>query len=134
MSTRSRIGLLLEDGSIRSVYHHWDGYPEALGAKLVRDYITKDQVSELIDGGDISTCMSKSNWDNESTATEFVLYYKDRGDLDCGPEVSDNDVDYFRLTRNCDGEFAYLFDPKINVWGCFDMHSAVTIPIHTEPQ
>ena len=28
MSTNARIGLGLADGSVLSVYHHWDGYPE----------------------------------------------------------------------------------------------------------
>ena len=31
MGTRARIGLELKDGSVLSVYHHWDGYPEWLG-------------------------------------------------------------------------------------------------------
>ena len=34
MSTRARIGILLPDDSILSVYHHFDGYPEGLGVKL----------------------------------------------------------------------------------------------------
>ena len=132
MSTRSRIGILFEDGSIRSVYHHWDGQPEALGSKLVKDFATEEKVAELIEGGDISSCMSRTTWDGTFTTEEIVLYYKDRGDLDCGPLPSEDDPDYFRLTRNCDGEFAYLFDPKSNVWGCFDMHSAVLIPIYPD--
>ena len=36
MSTRSRIGILREDGSILSAYHHYDGYPEWLGVTLTR--------------------------------------------------------------------------------------------------
>ena len=35
MGTRARIGILLPDDSILSVYHHWDGYPEWLGVTLV---------------------------------------------------------------------------------------------------
>ena len=34
MATRARIGLKLDDGSIISAYHHWDGYPEWLGVTL----------------------------------------------------------------------------------------------------
>ena len=43
MSTRSRIGIELEDGSIKSVYHHFDGYPEGLGVKLLTHYLLKSQ-------------------------------------------------------------------------------------------
>ena len=35
MATRSRIGYVLKDDSIVSVYHHWDGYPEWLGNILI---------------------------------------------------------------------------------------------------
>ena len=51
------IGLELSDGSILSVYHHYDGYPEWLGTKLNEHYTTKQSVSELIDGGDMSVCL-----------------------------------------------------------------------------
>jgi hypothetical protein len=34
MATRSRIGIELKNGSVLSVYHHWDGYPEWLGRIL----------------------------------------------------------------------------------------------------
>ena len=51
MSTRSRIGILLPDDSILSVYHHWDGYPEWLGVTLEEHFNTFEKASELIDGG-----------------------------------------------------------------------------------
>ena len=56
MGTRSRIGIKLSDSSILSVYHHWDGYPEWLGVVLEREFNTRDKVTELIDGGDMSSC------------------------------------------------------------------------------
>jgi len=40
MSTRARIGILLKDLSVESVYHHWDGYPEWLGVTLQEHYNT----------------------------------------------------------------------------------------------
>ena len=50
MSTRSRIGILLPDDSILSVYHHFDGYPEWLGVTLEEHFNTYEKASELIDG------------------------------------------------------------------------------------
>ena len=61
MSTRSRIGILLPDDSIQSVYHHWDGYPEWLGVTLEEHFNTYEKASELIDGGNMGSCYS----DNE---------------------------------------------------------------------
>ena len=40
MSTRSRIGILKNNGSIESIYCHLDGYPEWVGKKLYRYYIS----------------------------------------------------------------------------------------------
>ena len=65
MATRSRIGLLMTDGSVLSSYHHWDGYPSWLGVTLEDKFNTKDSVSELIDGGDMSSCDSDTDWNND---------------------------------------------------------------------
>ncbi len=48
MATRSLIGIKLDNGSILSAYHHWDGYPAWLGKILTKEYNTKEKVSELI--------------------------------------------------------------------------------------
>ena len=63
MSTNSRIGLRLSDGTILSAYHHWDGYPEWLGVTLREHYNTNEKVAELIDGGDMSCCWSTTGED-----------------------------------------------------------------------
>ena len=65
MATRSRIGYVLKDDSIVSVYHHWDGYPEWLGNILKKHYNEDEKVRELIDGGDMSSCYTDSTWDLE---------------------------------------------------------------------
>ena len=70
MSTRSRIGILLPDDSILSVYHHWDGYPEWLGVTLEEHFNTYEKASELIDGGNMGCCYS----DNEYNAETCLLY------------------------------------------------------------
>ena len=66
MSTRARIGILLPDDSILSVYHHFDGYPEGLGVKLKEHYNTYEKASELIDGGNMSNCWSDSKFNVET--------------------------------------------------------------------
>ena len=53
MSTNARIGLLQEDLTVKSVYHHWDGYPEWLGVTLKEQYNTREKIAELIDGGNM---------------------------------------------------------------------------------
>ncbi len=56
MSTRSRIGYT-KNGYVHSAYHHWDGYPEGVGAYLVKYFNTKEKVEALVAGGDMSSCM-----------------------------------------------------------------------------
>jgi len=55
MATRSTIGVLNSDGSVRAVYCHWDGYPEHNGKLLLENYTSEDLVRELIELGSISS-------------------------------------------------------------------------------
>ena len=118
MATRARLGYVLSDDSIVSVYHHWDGYPEWLGVILNKHYNTDEAVRELIDGGDMSSCWSDNEFDYEKQ--EFIkrdpapTYYSERGE-DCPPihhqtltEVADHD---------CGEEFLYLW--FMNEWNCY---------------
>ena len=70
MATRAIIGLKLEDGSIISAYHHWDGYPEWLGVTLKEHYNKKEDIAKLIDGGNMSSCYSDNQYDEKKQ--EFV--------------------------------------------------------------
>ena len=114
MATRSRIGLRLAEDAILSVYHHWDGYPEWLGVTLNKKFNTKEQVAELLDGGDISCCDSDTDWNNEK-CEPHVQYYNDRGE-NTEPRLDLNDDDFFENNE----EFAYIFDD--GKWTCYDLH------------
>ena len=57
MATRSTIGIKSEDGTIKAIYCHWDGYPEGVGAGLVQFYNTAQQATELINLGGFSGLM-----------------------------------------------------------------------------
>ena len=128
MSTRSRIGIQLSDDSILSSYHHWDSYPEWLGRILNTHYNTKDKVSELIDGGDMSTCWTNERWSGDKKycgetyfepkeSTKYgPQYYSQRGE-DCPPRL-DNDLCEYLLPDNSE-EFAYVF--RNDKWVCYDM-------------
>ena len=119
MATRARIGLKLEDGSIISAYHHWDGYPEWLGVTLKEHYNTKEDIAKLIDGGNMSTCYSDNQYDEEKQ--EFVKN-------DPKPEYYGGDDERPRLSRNftqfafdskSGEEYLYLFVD--NEWNGFSL-------------
>ena len=64
MGTRSFITIKHKDNTYSGVYCHWDGYPEWLGRILKTHYNGKSLVSELIDGGDMSSCWTDERWDD----------------------------------------------------------------------
>ena len=122
MATRSRIGIQLSDGSILSVYHHYDGYPEWLGRILTTHYNTKDKVTELIDGGDMSSCWTNERWSGvneyggqmkEETTEYAPQYYSQRGE-DCPPRLDAHWGDFI----NNGEEYGYIF--KNGEWVCYD--------------
>ena len=100
MATRARIGLKLEDGSIISAYHHWDGDPEWLGVTLKEHYNTKEDIAKLIEGGNMSSCYSDNQYDEEKQ--EFVKN-------DPKPEYYGGDDERPRLSRNFT---QFAFDSK----------------------
>ena len=107
MATRSRIGIQLQDDSVLSVYHHWDGYPSWLGRILKTHYNTKAKVSELIDGGDMSVAWGDDNQPE---------YYSARGE-NCPPSLMKLN-EY--LNKNNNEEYAYIF--RNDEWVCYDMN------------
>ena len=116
MGTRSRIGIQLNDDSILSVYHHWDGYPSWLGRILNTHYNTREQVEELIDGGDMSVCWTNERWDNPLNEEYGPQYYSQRGE-DCPPRLDTNLNEYLSNGE----EYAYVFTQN-NEWVCYDRH------------
>ena len=93
MSTRGRLGIELADESILSVYCHFDNYPEFNGVKLVEHFNTREKVSSLIDGGDISSLWTNLDWNNETLPETGPLYYSSRGE-DSPPRLDANKYDY----------------------------------------
>ena len=117
MATRGRIGIELSDGSILSIYSHWDNYPEYNGRILRTHYNTREKVEELIDFGDCSSIWTDSIWGKPRT--DGKKYgpepYSARGE-DCPPRL-DKDMDEFFT----DGEeYSYIF--RNGNWYAYDMH------------
>ena len=119
MATRSRIGIQLKDNSVLSVYHHWDGYPSWLGRILTTHYNSRELASDLIDGGDMSSCWSDSIWGEDLSEGEYAPeYYSARGE-DCPPRYDDDIFDF--LDKKNNEEYAYIWTVN-NKWVCTDMN------------
>ena len=117
MATRSRIGLQLKDGSVLSVYHHSNGYPEWLGRILKTHYNSRSLAEELIDGGDMSSCWTDERWDNSGVKGVYgPQYYSQRGE-NCPPRYDLSLKTYLETGE----EYAYLYTLE-GEWVCYDRH------------
>lgn len=72
MATRSRIAIENQDGSVTSVYCHFDGHIHTNGVILNQHYRTKDKVEALIALGDLSAL--------HRTIDLTIAYARDRGE------------------------------------------------------
>ena len=72
MGTRSRIGLALGPDQIISVYCHYNGYIQHNGRILRDNYSTKQQVQELIDGGDMSCLHTRETWESKPLKQQII--------------------------------------------------------------
>ena len=117
MATRSRIGIQLQDDSILSVYHHWDGYPTWLGKILKSHYNTKEKVAELLDGGDMSSCWNDTIWGEKRTDGQKYgpEYYSARGE-NCPPRYDQTREEFLSNSE----EYSYIFTSA--GWVCYDMN------------
>lgn len=115
MGTRSRIGVENPDGSITSIYCHWDGYPDHNGAILAEHYTDIAKISELMDLGDLSSLGAEIGTKhdfNEKVRNCCNAYGRDRGEKSVG-SMTVNTIEKFVA----DGEeYNYLFrDSKWHV-------------------
>jgi len=112
MATRSRIGIENEHGTVRSIYCHFDGYPQGVGKTLHDNYKNREDVEKLLSLGNISEL--------GPTLETTVAYVRDRGEDEKGNAPrEDLDINSFkRKLQASDQEWAYIFGPD-GVWKNF---------------
>lgn len=134
MATRSRIGIVNEDGTVSSIYCHWDGYPDHNGKLLTTHYTDREKVKALIELGSISSLgehveppsvvdesdtdgkkgermlkrfgvIGKHSFDNPLPGVT-VAYHRDRGEDYHPPRINGSLDEYFEDDNE---EYGYLF-------------------------
>lgn len=103
MATRSRIGVLYKDGTVKAVYCHWDGYPDEVGSKLLEFYNSVEKVESLMLKGDMSSL---------GESPESSVYYVDRGEQDVEAAIYSSLDEYKRIGE----EYQYWLDQETNTW------------------
>jgi hypothetical protein len=122
MGTRSRIGMKLENGTIKSIYCHLDGYPEYVGAILKKHYTNPEKIAQLLELGDISSLGPEIGKQHPFSPTEAHLtidaydkmygkmtraYGRDRGETNIEAQISRTKEEFLNISP--DAEYAYLF-------------------------
>jgi hypothetical protein len=115
MATRSRIALetLNEQGKIiiKSIYCHWDGYPDYNGKILFTYYNDRNKVEKLINLGDLSIL--------NATLQDTVAYHRDKKEEYSLPKEHSSLEDFIKSDIE---EYGYLFTLN-NEWILIDGHT-----------
>jgi hypothetical protein len=112
MATRSLIGIKLKDNIVKTIYCHWDGYPEHNGKLLIENYSSPAAITELMLLGDLSNL--------DLTPAKCKAYHRDRNEpwgmvepreMDINTVVEDAVKDY-------GVDYVYIYNNEFE-WDCF---------------
>jgi hypothetical protein len=132
MATRSTIAMVLPNGTIQSIYCHWDGYLEGVGQTLAEHY-SKRKTIQLLANGDVSSLGDfvghKHDFDRSTKVKSTTFYGRDRGETDTESRNHANVEEWLRF-RGEDAEFFYLLQGK-EWWyrDCYDVKELTPIVI-----
>lgn len=111
MATNSYIGKQLPDGSIKSVYCHWDGKPSHNGKILKEHYTDESKIDTLLDMGsmevldkEIGVKLTK----HQARDGQCIFYGRDHDKDNKGPVVYENLETW--LNKRPGIEWYYLWD------------------------
>jgi len=125
MATRSRIAIENENGTVSSVYSHWDGYPSNNGRILMEHYKDRDKLQKLIDLGSLSSLAEEVdipegvNHTFENQVKGITVFYgRDRGEDNVEAKEHPDRIAF--LLSDVE-EYGYLLT-KEGVWLMVDGH------------
>ena len=116
MSTNSTITVRTAENERKSIYCHWDGYPQFNGNMLMQHYSDYEKAKELVELGDLSSLAPNIHPSTSTHSFDYkeegvcVFYGRDRGEEGTEPAVLSN-------AESIDNsEFNYYFDGE--KWFC----------------
>jgi len=111
MATRSKIGVMNTDGTVKGIYCHWDGYPEGVGRMLVQHYNSTELANKLMDLGNLSSIGSeighKHSFDHHDPSM-CTAYGRDRGEANCEARLYASRREF--SVANSWEDYIYLWD------------------------
>lgn len=111
MATRGTIALEYTDGTVKSVYVHFDSYLDGVGSTLLEHYADPAKVDQLMQHGAMSSLGAeigeKQDFDSHSSWSNTCLFYgRDRGEDNVEANAFDDYDDY--LNNNDEQEYNYI--------------------------
>lgn len=108
MATRSLIGSIQNNGTVKTIYCHWDGYPGHNGEMLLNHYNTPSKVEELIEQGDLSSLeydidhcrLANCSWELRAPREVELGHLAD-------------------VAGNYDAEYVYVYNDEFE-WQCYE--------------
>lgn len=119
MATRSNIGIE-ENGNVKYVYCHWDGYPSWVGAILKKYYNTEEKVKNLIELGSISSLARSLD--------ETIFYIRDGNEKYSSCKPLTTTIKEYINHGDPMIEYLYLYN-KDNGWVCYDKYNDEKVDI-----
>ena len=113
MATRSTIAVRLEDGSVRSVYCHFDGYPDGVGAILRDHYTDPAKIERLLDIGDLSVLdveIGEKVDFNGRPEGQCLFYGRDRGETGINARTHADENEWLGYRKGNACEYGYLWN------------------------
>lgn len=117
MSTRSLIAVKQNDGTVKSIYSHFDGYPDHNGRLLLENYNSLELASALLELGALSVLAERMNPEPgedhsyDSPQPDIcIAYHRDRGEEYRPPAVWTSTEHIIHDAADCTwAEYVYLF-------------------------
>jgi hypothetical protein len=111
MATRSLIGIKL-DNIVKTIYCHWDGYPEHNGKLLIENYSSPAAITELMELGDLSTL--------DITPDKCKAYHRDRNEPWGMVEPREMDINTVVMdaVKDYGVDYVYIYNNEFE-WDCF---------------
>lgn len=113
MATRSTIAKLNRDGTVTSIYCHFDGAPYGVGATLAEHYTDPTKIDQLLVLGDLSSLAeeigAKHDFDNP-TPGQCLFYGRDRGEYGTEALLHESTEQWLDSRSGSGCEYGYLWN------------------------
>ena len=113
MATRSHIGKRNQDGTITSIYCHWDGYPEHHGPILKDHYSDETKLDKLLALGNLSSLAPEIGDEPHdfNNAPDGVCNFYGRDRKEEKQEASTlSEAAFHRMLKDSWAEHVYIFE------------------------